>query len=62
LSRAPSEHLADNTILPRYNEVSTILAEQPAAYQPIFMTDAGHVIVAHWAVGFMHGIGLRVVE
>jgi hypothetical protein len=50
------------TILARYNEVSTILAEQPAAYQPIFMTDARHVIVAHWAAGFMRGTGLRVVE
>jgi hypothetical protein len=43
-------------------EVSAILAEQPAAYEPIFMTDAGQVTVAHWAAGFMRGIGLRVAE
>ena len=27
-----------DAVLARYNEISTILAEPPAAYQPIFMT------------------------
>jgi yecA family protein len=54
------EHLAVNTILNRYNEVSTTLAEHPQAYCPMFMNDAGRVIVTHWAVGFIRAITLRV--
>ena len=54
------EHLAVNTILNRYNEVSTTLAENPQAYRPMFMSDAGRVIVSHWAVGFIRAITLRV--
>jgi hypothetical protein len=46
--------------LNRYNEVSTILAEDPHAYRPMFMSDAGRVIVSHWAVGFIRAITLRV--
>jgi yecA family protein len=56
------EHLAVNTIFNRYNEVSTTLADHPTAYRPIFMFDADRLIVDHWAVGFMRGIGLRVQE
>lgn len=54
------EHLAVNTILNRYNEVSTTLAEDPQAYCPMFMNDAGRVIVGDWAVGFIRAITLRV--
>ena len=54
------EHLAINTILNRYNEVSAILADYPSAYGPIFMHDAGRIIPDHWAVGFMRGIDLRI--
>ena len=36
------EHLAVNTIFNRYNEVSTTLADNPTAYSPMFMHDAGH--------------------
>jgi len=53
------EHLAVNTIFNRYNEVSTTLAENPQAYRPIFMHRAGRVILSHWAVGFIRGIGRR---
>jgi len=56
------EHLAVNTIFNRYNEVSNTLADYPAAYRPMFMYDADRLIVDHWAVGFMRGIGLRVRE
>ena len=54
------EHLAVNTILNRYNEVSTTLAEAPQAYRPMFLNDDGRVIVSHWAVGFIRAIALRV--
>ncbi|MEI7876123.1 MAG: UPF0149 family protein [Alphaproteobacteria bacterium] len=54
------EHLSVNTIFNRYNEVSTTLADNPTAYRPMFMHDAGHIAVDHWAVGFIRGIGLRV--
>jgi yecA family protein len=54
------DHLAVNTILNRYNEVSTTLAQAPRAYCPMFMNDAGRVIVNHWAVGFIRAIALRV--
>ena len=57
-----AEHLAVNTIFNRYNEVSTTLADNPTAYRPMFMQDAGRIEVDHWAVGFMRGIGLRVQE
>ncbi|MGQ3302566.1 UPF0149 family protein [Reyranella sp.] len=56
------ENLAVNTIFNRYNEVSAILADHPKAYRPIFMFDADHLVVDHWAVGFMRGITLRVQE
>ena len=54
------EHLAVNTIFNRYNEVSTTLADYPKAYRPMFMHDSGRILVDHWAVGFMRGIGLRL--
>ena len=53
------EHLAVNTIFARYNEVSTILAESPQAYRPMFMTDAGRILAGHWAAGFVRGVALR---
>jgi yecA family protein len=53
------EHRAVNTILHRYDEVSSTLAERPAAYRPLFMHHDGEVIVRDWAVGFMLGVGQR---
>jgi yecA family protein len=53
------EHRAVNTILSRYNEVSSTLADAPDAYRPIFMTDAGQLIVRDWAEGFVLGIAQR---
>lgn len=54
------EERAVRTVFNRYNEVSTALGERPDAYRPIFMTDDnGDVVVRHWAVGFMLGVGLR---
>ena len=51
---------AVKTIFNRYNEVSEILADRPAAYRPIFMVDDdGSIIARDWAVGFALGIGLR---
>jgi yecA family protein len=51
---------AVKTIFKRYNEVSEILADRPAAYRPIFMTDGeGSIVVRDWAVGFALGIALR---
>ena len=51
------------TIFNRYNEVSEILADQPQAYRPIFMTDDdGGIVARDWAVGFMLGVGLRSEE
>jgi yecA family protein len=59
---SPELH-AVKTILNRYNEVSEILADRPAAYRPIFMTDDdGRIIARDWAVGFVLGIGLRSTE
>lgn len=54
---------AVKTIFKRYNEVSEILADRPAAYRPIFMTDAeGSIVVRDWAVGFSLGIAFRSKE
>jgi len=54
---------AVKTIFKRYNEVSEILADRPAAYRPIFMTDGeGSIVVRDWAVGFALGIALRSKE
>jgi yecA family protein len=54
------EGRAVQTILNRYNEVSTILADQPGAYRPLFMVDDSGMIVAQdWATGFMLGVALR---
>ena len=51
---------AVKTIFNRYNEVSEILADRPAAYRPIFMADDdGSIVARDWAVGFALGIGLR---
>jgi yecA family protein len=50
---------AVKTIFNRYNEVSSLLADRPGDYQPIFMVDEKGAIVAHdWVVGFMRGISL----
>jgi yecA family protein len=53
------EHLAVNTILNRYNEVSITLADNPQAYRPMFMNHEGSVIVNDWAAGFMLAVGKR---
>ena len=53
------EHRAVTTILTRYNEVSSTLADHPEAYRPMFMNHAGQVIVRDWVIGFMLGIGRR---
>jgi yecA family protein len=54
---------AVKTIFNRYNEVSESLADQPAAYHPIFMIDEdGGIVARDWAVGFVLGIGLRPKE
>lgn len=51
---------AVKTIFNRYNEVSEILADRPAAYRPIFMVDDdGSIVARDWAVGFALGVGLR---
>jgi yecA family protein len=51
---------AVKTIFNRYNEVSEILTDRPAAYRPIFMVDDdGSIVARDWAVGFALGIGLR---
>lgn len=58
-----SEHRVVQTIFNRYNEVSAILADQPAAYRPIFsIDDDGSILARDWAVGFVLGIGLRPEE
>jgi yecA family protein len=58
-----SEHRVVQTIFNRYNEVSAILADQPAAYRPIFLIDDdGSILARDWAVGFVLGIGLRPEE
>jgi yecA family protein len=55
-----TKHRAIQTIFQRYNEVSDILANRPAAYRPIFMIDRdGSIVLADWAAGFMLGVGLR---
>jgi yecA family protein len=53
------EHLAVNTILDRYNEVSITLSDNPQAYRPMFMNHEGSVIVNDWAGGFMLAVGTR---
>jgi yecA family protein len=55
-----TEYRAIQTIFQRYNEVSEILANRPAAYRPIFMIDRdGSFVLVDWAAGFMLGVGLR---
>jgi yecA family protein len=50
---------AVKTIVNRYNEVSSLLADRPGDYQPIFMVDEkGGIVVRDWVVGFMRGISL----
>jgi yecA family protein len=57
------EYRAVKTIFNRYNEVSSLLADRPGDYQPIFMVDDKRAIVVHdWVVGFMLGVGLRSDE
>ena len=57
------EYRAVKTFFNRYNEVSTLLADQPAAYRPIFMVDdKGAIVAKDWGVGFMLGISLRSNE
>ena len=54
---------AVKTIFNRYNEVSSVLADRPADYHPIFMVDdKGEVVALDWVVGFMRGISLRPDE
>jgi len=48
-----------NTLVNSYNETSAVLSERPAEYRPKFMNHEGRVIVRHWVVGFMLGVGLR---
>ena len=47
------------TVLIRYDEVSRTLIERPDAYRPMFMNDAGRVIINDWTIGFMLGVGMR---
>ena len=57
------EYRAVKTIFNRYNEVSSLLADRPGAYQPIFMVDdMGKIVAKDWGVGFMLGVGLRSAE
>jgi yecA family protein len=57
------EHRAVKTIFNRYNEVSSLLADRPADYRPIFMVDEQGKIDAHaWVIGLMLGISLRPDE
>jgi yecA family protein len=57
------EERAVRTVFNRYNEVSTILSERPASYQPIFMIDRdGSIVARDWAAGFILGVGLRSDE
>lgn len=53
-------HMAVNTILNRYNDVSATLAERPGDYRPMFMNDRARVVVSQWAAGFIFGIGRRM--
>jgi len=58
-----SGYRAVKTIVNRYNEVSSLLADRPDAYQPIFMVDEkGGIVVRDWVVGFIRGISLRPDE
>jgi uncharacterized protein len=51
---------AVRTIFNRYNEVSEVLSQAPATYQPIFMVAPdGTTVVGDWAAGFMVGMALR---
>jgi yecA family protein len=57
------EYRAVKTIFNRYNEVSSLLADRPGDYQPIFMVDEkGGIVVRDWVVGFIHGVSLRPDE
>jgi yecA family protein len=57
------EYRAVKTIFNRYNEVSSLLADRPGAYRPIFMVDdKGTIVAKDWVVGFMLGISLRSAE
>lgn len=63
MTEGSPEYRAVQTIFSRYNEVSTVLSDQPEAYRPIFMTDDdGSIVARDWAVGFVLGIGLRSEE
>lgn len=55
------EAAAANTIVARYNEISTALSERPKAYAPIYMrTDAGEVLLEDWANGFFGAMRLAM--
>ena len=57
------EYRAVKTIFNRYNKVSSLLADRPGAYRPIFMVDdKGAIVAKDWVVGFMLGISLRSAE
>lgn len=45
-----------NTIKKRHAEVSDILDNRPTDYRPMFMNDAGQVVIYDWTVGFMMGV------
>jgi yecA family protein len=57
------EYRAVKTIFNRYNEVSSILADRPSDYRPIFMIDdKGATVARDWVTGFMLGISFRSDE
>jgi uncharacterized protein len=57
--RPVQQRRAVQAIFQRYNEVSTMLAEQPHDYCPIFMIHTDEIVLAPWAAGFILGIALR---
>ena len=53
-----AEYRLVQTILHRHDEVAGVLAQRPDAYLPLFMNHEGSVIIEHWSIGFMLGIGV----
>lgn len=52
---------ACQTIINRYNEISTALDERPETYAPLYMrTDDGEVLLEDWANGFFGGMRLAI--
>src|SRR5580693_4775719 len=49
--RPVQQRRAVQAIFQRYNEVSTMLAEQPHDYCPIFMIHTDEIVLAPWAAG-----------